>query len=272
MPSVHSLADNGRLLDQLTTLAGRAAAAIMAIAPAALAPRQKADQSPVTAADEAGEAVIVEGLERLLPGVPVVSEEGAIRPSALPSCFVLVDALDGTREFLAGRPEFTVNIALVADGSPVMGVVAGPALQRVWRGIVGHGAERLVLAAGEPADPTAIHTRKAPAQGLVAAVSRSHGDAQTAALLDRLPVTERTALGSSAKFCLVAEGSADLYARLAPTSEWDIAAGHAVLVAAGGTVTRPDGGAIRYGGVQRNFRIPAFVAWGDGEVARRHGV
>src|SRR5262249_60174953 len=119
-------------------------------------------------------------------------------------------AVEGTRGFWAGGPEFTGNIARVADGSPVMGVVAGPALQRVWRGIVGRGAERLVLTGGEPADPTAIRTRKAPAPGLVAAVSRSHGDGQTAALLDRLPGAERTALGSSAKFCLVAGGRVDL--------------------------------------------------------------
>lgn len=265
---------DARLLDELTTVVAHAAAAIMAIAPAALSPRQKADQSPVTAADEAGEGVIVEGLARLLPGVPVVSEEAAARPSVLPSCFVLVDALDGTREFVAGRPEFTVNIALIADGSPVMGLVAGPALRRLWRGIVGRGAERLVLAEGEPKvlESTAIRTRRAPPYGLVAALSRSHGDAQTEALLGRLPVAERTTLGSSAKFCLVAEGSADLYARLAPTCEWDIAAGHAVLAAAGGTVMTPDGGRIQYGGAQREFRVPAFLAWGDGDAARRYRV
>src|SRR5262245_23171814 len=265
------LSGDPRLLEQLTGLAARAAAAILAVAPEACDPRLKADQSPVTAADEAGEAVILEGLARLLPGVPVVSEEATARPTALPSCFVLVDPLDGTREFLAGRPDFTVNIAMIADGRPVLGVVAGPALGHIWRGMAGLGAERLVLAAGDAAAPTAIRTRKAPAHGLVAAVSRSHGDAQTASLLDRLPVTARTTLGSSAKFCLVAEGSADLYARLAPTSEWDIAAGHAVVAAAGGIVTAPDGSAIRYGGVQRDFCVPAFMAWGDADAARRYG-
>ena len=271
MPSAQPAADH-HLLEQLSQLAARAAAAIMAVAPAALDLRQKQDQSPVTAADEAGEAVILEGLARLMPGVPVVSEEAAVRPSALPSCFVLVDPLDGTREFVAGRPEFTVNIALIADGGPVLGVVGGPALGRMWRGIVGRGAERLVLSDGEARQPTAIRTRKAPAQGLVAVVSRSHGDAQTESLLGRLPVAERTTLGSSAKFCLVAEGTADLYARLAPTSEWDIAAGHAVVAAAGGSVTRPDGSSIRYGAAQQEFRVPAFVAWGDNEAARRYAV
>jgi 3'(2'), 5'-bisphosphate nucleotidase len=261
-----------RLLDEMTAIAARACAAILAIAPAAFATRQKLDQSPVTAADEAAEAVILDGLSRLLPGVPVVSEEAAVRPLVLPSTFVLVDALDGTREFIAGRAEFTVNIALVVDGSPIVGLVAGPALHRIWRGIVGQGAERLAPA-GEPPkalQPTAIRTRSAPPQGLVAALSRSHGDQETESFLGRLPIVERTTLGSSAKFCLVAEGSADLYPRLSPTSEWDIAAGHAVLAAAGGTVMTPDGGPIMYGGVRRDFRVPAFIAWGDAEAARRY--
>src|SRR5215468_185538 len=173
--SLQPWAGDHRLLEHVTEIAARAATAIMAIAPAALDPRQKADQSPVTAADEAGEAVILEGLARLLPGVPVVSEEALVRPATLPSCFVLVDPLDGTREFLAGRPEFTVNIALITDGLPVLGVVVGPALGHMWRGMAGHGAERLVFAAGQAAEPSAIHPRKAPAHGLVAAVSRSHG-------------------------------------------------------------------------------------------------
>src|SRR5262245_42824895 len=139
------LSGDPRLLEQLTGLAARAAAAILAVAPEACDPRLKADQSPVTAADEAG---ALGGLARLLPGVPVVSEEATARPTALPSCFVLVDPLDGTREFLAGRPEFTVNIAMIADGRPVLGVVAGPALGHIWRGMAGHGAGRLGLDAG----------------------------------------------------------------------------------------------------------------------------
>jgi 3'(2'), 5'-bisphosphate nucleotidase len=264
-----------RLLAELTTAVARAAAAILAIPPTALAPREKPDQSPVTAADEAAEAVILEHLARLLPGVPVVSEEAAARtdPPAPPSTFVLVDPLDGTREFLAGRPEFTVNVALVAEWKPIIGVVAAPASRRLWRGVVGQGAERLVLVAeGEPAalEPTVIRTRPAPADGLVAAVSRSHPDAGTESFLAVLPVTKRIRLGSSAKFCLVAEGSADLYPRFSPTSEWDIAAGHAVLAAAGGTVTTPDGGPIQYGRAQQRFRVPGFMAWGDGGAARRY--
>jgi 3'(2'), 5'-bisphosphate nucleotidase len=121
-----------------------------------------------------------------------------------------------------------------------------------------------------PTTPQSISTRSAPSR-LVATVSRSHLDARTEAFLARLPVGERAAIGSSAKFCLVADGGADLYARLAPTSEWDIAAGHAVLAAAGGIVTAPDGEPIQYGGVDREFRVPAFVAWGDREAAHRYG-
>jgi len=261
-----------RLRDELTTLVARAAAAILAIAPAALALRTKADQSPVTAADEAAQAVIMDGLARLMPGVPVVAEEEAVRPEALSSPFVLVDPLDGTREFIAGRREFTVNIALIADQRPVIGVVAGPALGRIWRGCVGAGAERLTFVPGTPptaAEPTAIRVRPAPANGLVAALSRSHFDPQTEGFLGRLPIVQRTNFGSSAKFCLIAEGSADVYPRLSPTCEWDIAAGHAVLTAAGGTVLTPDGRPISFGQLP-DFQVPRFVAWGDREAARRY--
>jgi 3'(2'), 5'-bisphosphate nucleotidase len=257
------------LLDALTAVVGQASAAILALAPDALNLRRKADNSPVTAADEAAEALILEGLTRLLPGVPVVSEEATIRPTDVGGTFMLVDPLDGTREFINGRPEFTVNIALIEDGAPLLGVVAAPALRRLWRGRIGQGAERLSLSvdACAPNAPEAISTRRAPSE-LVAMTSRSHLDARTEALLARLPVRERQAIGSSVKFGYVAEGSADIYARLAPTSEWDIAAGHAVLVAAGGSVTTPDGQPIRYGGVASDFKVPAFIAWGDCDAAQ----
>ena len=263
-----------RLLGDLTTLAVAACAAILKIAPAALAIRNKEDQSPVTAADEAAEAVILDGLARLLPGVPVVSEEAFVQssPSFLPALFVLVDPLDGTREFIAGRPEFTVNIAVVADRRPVIGVVAAPQLGHIWRGVVGGRAERLTLVSDDvpkAVEATVIRTRRAPHR-LVATHTRSHSEGQTDAFLDRLPLRERIAFGSSAKFCLVAEGTADVYARLSPTCEWDIAAGHAVLAAAGGTMTKPDGSTIAYGGLAQRFRVPAFVAWGDGEAADRY--
>jgi 3'(2'), 5'-bisphosphate nucleotidase len=256
-------------LDELTTLVSRAAAAIVAIDPAACGARDKPDQSPVTAADEAAEAIILDGLSRVAPGIPVVSEE-AVAIGCIPPpdhTFFLVDPLDGTREFLAGRDEFTVNVAVICDGVPVIGLVAAPPLGLIWRGIVGRGAERLRLRPGaaltEASEVAAIRTRACPEHGIIAAVSRSHFDAQSQGFLDKLPVTGTIVCGSSVKFCRIAEGGADVYPRLAPTSEWDIAAGHAVLAAAGGMVTRPDGGALVYGRFAERFRVPGFVAWGD---------
>jgi 3'(2'), 5'-bisphosphate nucleotidase len=269
---------DGRLLDELTTIVSAAAAAILAARAGSLDARTKADRSPVTAADHAAEAVILAGLARVLPGVSVVSEEAAGRvfPVSLPSCFVLVDPLDGTRELLAGRDEFTVNVAIVTDDRPVLGVVASPAQGLLWRGIEGQGAERLRLPAGAPArsayERTAVRTRPCPPSGLIVAVSRSHLDAGTEALLERLPVAERRACGSAVKFCQVADGSADLYPRFSPTCEWDVAAGHAVLAAAGGIVTKPDGTKLSYGRISENFRVPAFVAWGDPSAPAKLGL
>jgi 3'(2'), 5'-bisphosphate nucleotidase len=261
-----------QLLDGLTASLVRASAAILAIAPDALATRHKADESPVTAADEASQTILLEDLTRLLPGLPVVSEEAVSdRRARLAPDFILVDPLDGTREFVAGRPEYTVNVALVRDHSPVVGFVAAPALGLLWRGIVGRGAERLRLALDREAavDPTAIRTRTAPDR-LVIALSRSHLDPDTAALAQHLPIADRLICGSALKFCRIAEGSADVYPRLSPTSEWDVAAGHAVLGAAGGVVTRPDGRPLTYGHVDQDLRIPGFLAWGDPAAARRY--
>jgi 3'(2'), 5'-bisphosphate nucleotidase len=268
---VSSIAD-ARLLAELTAIAARAAATIQELGRQAGDIRHKTDGSPVTAADEASEAVILEGLGRLMPGVPVVSEEAAGRGGGLPApVFALVDPLDGTREFVAGRDEFAVNLALIADGDAVLGVVAAPMQGRLWRGIVGQGAERLMLGDDARASaPTVIRTRMAPSEGLTATMSRSHPDAATEAFLASLPVAGRMRLGSAIKFCLVAEGTADLYARLSPTCEWDIAAGHAVLRAAGGMMARRDGGPISYGGSERGFLVPDFIAWGDGAAAARY--
>jgi 3'(2'), 5'-bisphosphate nucleotidase len=264
-----------RLLDELTAIVARAAATVLDLGPPDGEVRLKDDHSPVTAADEASEAVILESLAHLLPGVPVVSEEavGRSSPGELSSVFVLVDPLDGTREFIAGRPEFAVNLALIAGGDAVLGVMAAPRQGRIWRGIVGEGAERLMLVPGAEAkavDPIAIRTRPAPRGGLVATLSRSHPDAATEAFLARLPVVEKMRLGSATKFGLLAEGTADVYARLSPTSEWDIAAGHAVLVAAGGTMTRQDGSPIVYGGAGQRFLVPDFIGWGDPAAAVRY--
>jgi 3'(2'), 5'-bisphosphate nucleotidase len=156
--------------------------------------------------------------------------------------------------------EYTVNIAVVTDGMPLLGIIGAPGLGDVWRGIVGRGADRLSLRqAGDHA--TAIHTRPLPAESPVTTVSRSHLDARTKAYVDALPGAKLLECGSSIKFCRVAEGAADIYPRLAPTHDWDIAAGHAILAAAGGSMTAPDGSPIVYG--SKELKVPAFLAFGD---------
>jgi 3'(2'), 5'-bisphosphate nucleotidase len=258
-------ADAARVFDDLTKMIARASARICALSPHTSIKRTKADQSPVTEADEASEAMILQDLARLLPGVPVISEESTSNkqvPKAGES-FLIVDPLDGTREFLAGRDEFTVNLAIVTGGRPIAGIIAAPQRGHVWRGIVGHGAERLRMLADSADQPATIRTRNWPAQNAVATVSRSHFDADTDAFLGSLGPVTRIACGSALKFCQVAEGSADVYPRLATTCEWDVAAGHALVVAAGGVVASPKGPALGYGRAAENFRVPAFIAWGD---------
>lgn len=264
-----------RLLDALTAIASRAGAAILATGEAP-AKRLKADDSPVTAADEAAEAVILQDLARLLPGVPVISEEAVARGEipAIGATFILVDPLDGTREFIAHRPEYTVNIAIVVDAAPVLGIIAAPPLGLIWRGVRGKGAERVRIPAdvkpGDAVKAEAIHTRRAPPEGLVATLSRSYQDPDTNAFVDRLPTSQRLTCGSSIKFCWLADGTADVYPRLVPPMQWDIAAGHAILEAAGGTMVQPDGTPLRYGKVDGGFRASPFIAWGDPDASDRY--
>ena len=213
--------------------------------------RLKADRSPVTDADEETERLILAELALAFPGVPVIAEEEAAagRMAAIGGRFFLVDPLDGTKEFLSGNGEFTVNIAEVVDGVPVAGVVYAPALDRMFSADAG--------GAFEGAKP--IRARVAP-PGMIAVGSRSHADAATDEFLKPYPVTKFVSAGSSLKFCLVAAGEADIYARGGRTMEWDTAAGHAVLRAAGGSVNRWDGTALLYG--KPRFENPAFVARG----------
>ncbi len=255
------------LIGPLTDIVARAGAAILGVDRSTMTADGKADGSPVTEADLAADRVIAEGLARLIPEVLTLSEE-RIHLAKLPytSSFFLIDPLDGTKEFIAGRNEFTVNLALVTDGVPLLGIVGAPALGLIWRGLVGRGAERLAIA-GTAGVRTAqpIHTRPIPPRGSpwIAAVSRSHGDSRTEAFIDGRPGAVRQVLGSAVKFCRVAEGGADIYPRLAPTSEWDIAAGHAVVTAAGGRITDAKGAALRFGRGRKDFIVPEFIAWGD---------
>ena len=252
------------LLEPLTDLVIRSGAAILAVNRAAMRVEGKLDGSPVTEADLAADRIIAEGLARIAPQVPALSEERVnLAKPPYDGSFFLIDPLDGTKEFVAGRDEFTVNLALVTNGTPLLGIVGAPALGLVWRGLVGRGAERLRLGEKPVAEP--IHTRPYPKRGepWIAAVSRSHGDARTEAFIAARPGAIRKTLGSAVKFGRVAEGQADIYPRLAPTSEWDIAAGHAVLTAAGGKVTDAQGGALLFGRGRAGFIVPEFIAWGD---------
>ena len=233
--------------------------------------RAKSDLSPVTAADEKAEALILEMLRAHDGSTPIVAEE-MIAHGAEAVCgrsFILVDPLDGTREFIAHNGEFTINIALVRDGAPVAGAVYAPALGKLW--FAGESAYVCEAPVGAPLAPPsawrAIATRPAPERDLVALASRSHGDPATEAFLARLPIGERRSAGSSLKFCALAEGVADVYPRFAPTMEWDTAAGDAVLRAAGGVVLAVEGGSLRYGKTERQLRNGGFVAWGDPERA-----
>jgi 3'(2'), 5'-bisphosphate nucleotidase len=264
---------DGGLWEALTLAVARAGAATLA-ARLNLTVRIKADHSPVTDADERSQAVLLQATAQLMPGVAAVAEEMASPPSRLGEVFVLIDPLDGTKEYISGSSEYTVNLGVVRNRTPLAGILAVPACGMIYRGIVGIGAERLAMtpdgAVASPAGVRAIAVRAAPPSALMAAVSRSHLDDATVALLDRLGIAGRVPCGSALKFCRVAEGLADIYPRLGTTCEWDVAAGHALVAAAGGSVTLPDGGALGYGEAARNFRIAAFIAWGDraGVLAR----
>jgi 3'(2'), 5'-bisphosphate nucleotidase len=253
------------LMAPLTELVVQAGAAIMAVNRHVMKVDGKQDGSPVTEADHAADHVICEGLARLLPAIPAISEEREC-PGGSPfaGSFFLIDPLDGTKEYVAGRNEFTVNLALVRDGIPLLGIIGAPALGLIWRGLVGRGAERLTMnEAARSAEP--IHTRPVPRRGdpWVVAVSRSHGDERTEAFIDARPGASRKMLGSAVKFGRVAEGVADIYPRLAPTCEWDVAAGHAIVTAAGGKVTDGNGGPLHFGTGRQDFVVPEFIAWGD---------
>lgn len=247
-------------IPQLVALAHKAGEAIMEIYATDFETETKSDDSPVTAADLAAEAVIEAGLTELAPDIPLIAEEAASAgrlPDISGGRFWLVDPLDGTREFVNRNGEFTVNIGLIVDGAPVLGVVHAPALNLTFTGLAGVGAT--VSRDGGPA--TAISVRPVPADGVTIVASRRHGDPEA---IDKLlrghPVADRKTAGSSLKFCLVAEGEADIYPRFGRTMEWDTAAGHAVLTGAGGQVTDQHGAPLAYG--KPGVDNPPFIAWG----------
>lgn len=250
--------DLAALLAAVQPIAEAAAAATMAYYGDASA-QIKSDGSPVTAADQAAEDVILPRLRALTPHIPVVSEEEAAKgltPDVIGSRFWLVDPLDGTKEFISQNGEFTVNIALIENGKPVLGVVVIPPKQEIYAG-AGAGTATLTDAGGK----RPITVRRPPQSGITVVGSRSHGDAAAMdSFLAGRNVAEFRPAGSSLKLCLVARGEADLYPRLGTTMEWDIAAGHAVLLAAGGRLELLDGTPFTYG--KPGYRNPHFAAFG----------
>jgi 3'(2'),5'-bisphosphate nucleotidase len=264
--SIAARAERQRLAEAFAQLTLDAAVAIMGVYASDFCVRTKSDHSPVSEADELAEVIILEGLALCAPGIPVLAEESASKgfKPATGDRFILVDPVDGTREFIGRNGEFTVNIALIEHGVPVVGAVYAPVLKKLWAAaddaVVWDVDPGQTLAAARSARPVAVRT--APAS-LTAIASRSHGDAATEAFLARLPIGERRGAGSSLKFCLVAEGEADVYPRFGPTMEWDTAAGDAVLRAAGGTVMGLDDTPLGYGKTAIGYRNAGFIAWGD---------
>jgi 3'(2'), 5'-bisphosphate nucleotidase len=243
------------LIDPLADAAREAGEAILAVVRRGFEVEAKHDTSPVTEADRAAELVILAALARVAPGVPVVAEEevAAGRIPAHEDLFFLVDPLDGTKEFIRGGDDYTVNIGLVQAGMPRLGIVFAPATGRLHAGLVGEGAW---LDEGAGRNPIRTRTR---GDQITAVASKSHLNQATVDYLEAaVGACGRVSVGSSLKFCIVAEGQADIYPRLSPTSEWDTAAGHAVLLAAGGLVDGADGSALRYG--KKAFLNRAFVA------------
>ena len=250
--------DDRALLALATELATQAGAAILAIRARGFDIQRKEDFSVVTEADHAAEAIIVAGLRAACPEIPVIAEEEVAggRITAASGQFWLVDPLDGTREFSNGSPDFAVNIGLVRDGCPVLGVVGVPAAGEMYSGIVGQGAWRSVGGV-----QTEIHARVPPPEGLTVLASRHHGDtAQLDAFLRDYRIDKIINFGSSLKFCRVAEGIADLYPRFGRTMEWDTCSPQAVLEAAGGSVRTLDGKPLRYG--KAGWDNPHFVCYG----------
>ena len=253
-------------------IAVKLAQAVVAAGPAILevyengcAATLKGDGSPLTEADLRAQEKILGALAQLAPDIPVISEEdsGERAPCGPSGRFILVDPLDGTREFLARNGEFTVNAALIEQGAPVAGAVFAPVLGELWVG----GAEAFHCSGVHGATPPAKSqwlriSGRAPPAKMTALASRSHLDPATKAFLETLPIGESRSAGSSLKFCLLAEGKADVYPRFGPTMEWDTAAGHAVLLAAGGVVLREDGAPLSYGKTASALRNPSFIAWG----------
>ncbi len=237
--------------------------------------QRKADSSPVTIADQEAEVVILAALDLIAPQVPVIAEEqysAGIVPDVDGTLF-LVDALDGTRAFVKGNIDFTINVALIVERQPMFGIILLPATGDLYvttgPSAVGHAVIDVQADPSmEEIDFKAVHTRTPDPHALVVSLSNSHPSKRLEQELASIPISARVEAGSSLKFCRVAEGKADFYPRLGSICEWDIAAGHAIVKAAGGEVTELDGGQLLYGNHENNYRTPPFVAWGEEQLKR----
>ncbi len=262
--SSHPVPELDTIATRIRLLALDAGDKIMEIYSSDFTVDHKDDNSPVTQADGAAEKIIIAGLKEITPHIPIVAEESMSAgegPSSVGSSFWLVDPLDGTREFVNRNGDFTVNIALISDGKPVIGVVYAPAVERLF---LASAPDYAVVQTkdenGHWTSPTRLSVRKSVKGDITAVASRSHRNDATNAFLERHQIVNIRAAGSSLKFCLVAAGEADIYPRFGPTMEWDTAAGHAVLQAAGGAVETPEGQPFLYG--KPDFRNGHFIAWG----------
>ena len=264
-----SALDHAALVQQLMPAMLEAGALVLGYRQAGVATEHKADGSPVSRADREAEQILLDALARVAPGIPVIAEE-AVSAGRVPDFTdhaFLVDALDGTREYLAGGDDFTVNIGLVQDGTPCFGLLLAPAIGRLFATL---GPNRAAAATFAPADMSPalkpvlrdIATVVPDPRAVRVVMSRSHRSAEAAACLKAFSVGNVQGIGSSLKFGLLAAGEADLYPRFGPTSAWDIAAGHAILLSAGGDVTTADRQPLRYLQRRDSFRNPSFVAWG----------
>ena len=255
---IHVIMKTAELVPYLEDASRRAGARIMEVYTKGPKAEFKQDGSPVTIADRAAEKLILEVIAEVWPEIPVISEENsASHIMTPPDCFFLVDPLDGTKEFLKhdGEGTFTVNIALIEKGEPILGVVFAPLLDRLFTGV--KGIEAREQANGKV---KTIKVREVPSIGALAVTSCSQRDEFTIQWLEDHGIANTISIGSSLKFCLVACGEADVYPRFSPTMEWDTAAGDAILRAAGGSVTHPDGSLYKYG--KKDYRNTAFIAWG----------
>ena len=255
--------------EKLAAIALNAGELIMDVYASDFEVERKGDASPVTEADERAEALILEALAAAEPDLDVLAEE-AVSAGIIPEIgerFALVDPLDGTKEFINKRGEFTVNIAIIEHGRPVMGVVYAPALERLFVADGVSSAWQAMAAPGADVPPasqrTPLRIRTAPAIGLTGVASKSHRTPETDAFLETYKVHNLVSAGSSLKFCLIAAGEADLYPRMGRTMEWDTAAGQAVVEAAGGRVLQEDGKPLLYGKVERGYDNPHFIVYGD---------